>query len=157
MRFSRMFSFCFFLLVASVLSVHAATFMIEIQVSSSEDEMQGYEKNRIRGIESGLMDVLFYDGNIFFNSYKNSSENDSFSSFNDSLSLAKDSGADYFLELLPDESGAKWNLYRVGKPEKIKTSYEDIMQIEKNSSVEKRWMALGAILGQHMLESISNY
>jgi hypothetical protein len=115
------------------------------------------EKTRVVSLESGLMDVLFEEGHIFFNMFtpvgsyypgEMSPEDEK------ALTDAEEFGAAFLLVIRPDEKGAFWKLCRVGEPGNATEGFADYSETDADKSIRDRWISLGSILADSVIPLI---
>ncbi|OQX29656.1 MAG: hypothetical protein B0D92_02465 [Spirochaeta sp. LUC14_002_19_P3] len=142
------------LLLAMAGTAWPSTFFITTHIQVPLTELEQEEKIRVISLETGVMDYLFDNNHIFFNSYNiDSSEEDNLS-FSQMMVYAKEFGADYLVELTPEETGASWSLHGVSNSITAEKFYEDIPETEKNA--RERWIDFGHALGKNLLHTLTD-
>lgn len=140
--------------LSSSLSASSMTLLIDTRDSTPRVEMDINEKTKVVSIETGLMDVLFDKGHIFFNMFTTLTDDSSGQADNDALSYAGEIGAAYLLVLFPEENGASWNLYKVDSSEDKIEGFEDYNQTDSEKKERERWLSLGSNLGESVIVHI---
>jgi len=133
------------------LSAFSLTLLIDTRVEVPREDMEIREKTRVVSLESGIMDVLFEEGHIFFNMYSLQAENNEVQSDAEILKYAKDLGAGFFLILKPDDHGSFWRLSRVDGSGSGVEGFADIDDIDQDGSVRERWIKLGTALAKDVI------
>jgi len=146
----RKTAFLFFFLGTAV-SVSSLTLLIDTRDRVPREEMEIQEKTQVVSLESGIMDVLFEEGHIFFNMYTLQSGADSERSESELLAYAGDLGAAYLLILEPGEGGASWRLSDVKGAGGGGEGFADIDETDQNDSDRERWIELGSLLAEDVI------
>jgi hypothetical protein len=116
--------------------------------------MESPERIRVVSAETGIMDTLFDQGHIFFNTYTSAGELPAGGSDERILDEAAGQGASYLLILKPESTGITWRLYHVPGRLYITEDYADLETIDPGLDPDERWMALGVTLAGVMLGSV---
>ena len=134
------------------------TFIIVLLLPTDKSSLEKKEKQHISAFEDGLMDTLFVNGHVFFNTYGLSRTERKDSSINPVTRLIQETEADYYIEIEPDESGAKWRLFdptTMNSSDSVHSSaYEALSQTISKENTYKRWDSLGKSVGQQVLKRI---
>lgn len=144
------------LLLAMAGTAWPATFFIATYIQVPLVELEQEEKIRLISLETGVMDYLFDNSHIFFNSYSISSNKKDNRSFSQMMVYAKEFGADYLVEITPEETGANWSLHSVHSNITSKKSYEDISKTENGRNERERWITFGHALGESLLNTLAD-
>ncbi len=144
-----------FLLTNSILTVWSESLLIATHTRVPLESINKNEWVTISSMESGIMDTLFDAGHVFFNIYNQPGADGEGMTTEDLISMSGRLDSDYLLELIPDESGTVWNLYRTNNSKQLIENHENISQISDSYNFEKRWYALGQILGRAVTDAIT--
>jgi len=145
------------LFLGASLSASSTTLLIDTRDSLPRSEMEIDEKTRVVSLESGLMDVLFEEGHIFFNMFtpvRDYSPGEMSREDEKALADAGEFGAAFLLVLRPDEKGAYWKLCRVGAPGNPVEGFADYSETDPDKSIRERWISLGNILAYSVIPLI---
>ncbi len=144
-----------FLLTGSVLTVWSESLLIATHIRMPLKSMDRNEMVKVSSMESGIMETLFDDGHVFFNIYNHPKADGESMTTENLISMSGKLDSDYLLELIPDESGTVWNLYRTSNSRRLIENHENISQVDDSYNFEKRWYALGQILGRAVTDAIT--
>ena len=136
------------LFLSSSLSASSLTLLIETKDSMPREEMDIQEKTRVVSLESGVMDVLFEKGHIFFNMFSLKGDDSSSESEMEVLNYAKELGAGFLLVLNPDENGAAWHLLRVDLNSGGGEGFVYLSDTDDDKKPGERWVIMGTMLAE---------
>ena len=140
-----------FLFSGAALAAEANTFLVDIWETAAREDLDEDVRTMHVSLESGVMDALFDQGHVFFNIYTNPESVGGAPVPGSALELADEEGADYLLEIIPDDGGVSWRLYRTSGSVEPDGGYVAIDGIDEELGLEERWMALGAALAGDLL------
>ena len=150
-HFKRISALAFLLVAGITVGAEAHTFLVDTWENADREDLEEEERFNHIALESGMMDVLFDKGHIFFNIYTSFSEMDETPPTGSALKLAGEEGADFLIELVPDENGAAWRLFSTSKMTESDHGYAAIDDIDEEMEEVQRWMSLGGILTGQIL------
>jgi len=139
------------LFLSSSLSAFSLTLLIDTRDRVPREEMEIQDKTRVVSLESGIMDVLFEKGHIFFNMYSLQTEHDTERSDAELLEYAEDLGAGFLLILKPEEQGSFWQLSRVDGSGSGGEGFVDIDDTDSTEGLRERWIDLGTTLANDVI------
>ncbi len=142
------------LFLSSSLSASSLTLLIETKDSMPREEMDIQEKTRVVSLESGVMDVLFEKGHIFFNMFSLKGDKSSFDSELEVLNYAEELGAGFLLVLDPDENGAAWHLLSVNRISDGGEGFVNLSETDTDKKPAERWAIMGTMLGEEVVPFI---
>ena len=142
-------------LLSSSLSASSLTLLIETKDSMPRDEMDIQEKTRVVSLESGVMDVLFEKGHIFFNMFSLKEEDSSSESEMEVLNYAKELGAGYLLVLNPEDNGASWQLMPVDRSSGGGEGFVNLTDTDADKKIGERWTIMGTMLAEALVHLIN--
>lgn len=143
------------MLTIPITLVWSETLMLTTQIHESEGDPPFEEKIRIENLESGVMDVLFDNGHIFFNTYSYTAK-DQNSTKEDNLAIARQTGVDYMVQLIPVTLGVNWFIYPMNRTGTEQENALYLEQVDQTLNNRKKWHALGKVLGQQIVDSIES-
>lgn len=144
-----------FLIVGTAIGAYAHTFFVDTWEEDDRKDLEEEVRFNHIALESGMMDVLFEKGHIFFNIYTSYSGTGGMPLVGSALDLAGEEGADYLIELIPDENGATWRLFSTSGAREPCNGYANIESIDEELEAVRRWMALGSSLAEEILAAAS--
>ncbi len=136
------------LFFSTSLSASSLTLLIETKDSMPRDEMDIEEKTRVVSLESGVMDVLFEKGHIFFNMFSLKSEESS-------INYAEELGAGYLLVLNPVKNGASWQLIPVDRSSGGGEGFVNLSDTDPDKTSAERWAIMGTMLAEALVPLIN--
>jgi len=139
------------LFLSCSLSAFSLTLLIDTRDRVPREEMELQEKTRIVSLESGIMDVLFEEGHIFFNMYTLRDGNNTEGSDGELLEYAEDLGAGFLLILKPEEGGSSWRLTGIDGSGNRGEGFADIDETNPEDSERERWIDLGISLAKEVI------
>lgn len=142
------------LFFSSSLSASSLTLLVETKDSKPREEMDIQEKIRVVSLESGVMDVLFEKGHIFFNMFSLKGDESSSDSDMEVLNYAEKLGAGFLLVLNPDENGAAWHLLSVNRSSDGMRGFVNLSETDADKKPAERWVILGTMLGEEVVPFI---
>ena len=138
---------------AAASGASAHTFLVDTWEMADRADLEEEARFCRLALESGMMDVLFEEGHIFFNIYSSPSATGTMPVSGSALALAGEEGADYLIELVPDDDGASWKVYGIsGMLES--GGYVSIDGMDEELETVERWMALGNALASDVLSAV---
>ena len=141
------------LLVCAGASAH--TILIDTWETDLPENMDLETRKRVVSAETGIMDLLFEEGHIFFNTYSVPGEDGAVPDFGDSVDLAGRIGAEYLIRLDPTEDGVAWKLYEVRGSRILNEGYRSIEDMDPNLKTIERWTELGLVIARVLIGELS--
>jgi hypothetical protein len=136
------------------LAADALTFFVDTWEFKAPDDTDEEAIARHIFLESGVMDVFFDEGHIFFNIYSSSQTEEGLPESGSALDLASQEGADFLVELMTDENGASWTLFDTDDSAEAGRGRLDLEETDATLDPEQRWMALGNALASEILTAV---
>ncbi len=134
--------------------LQASNILIDTWETDSLENMDMETRKRVVSAETGIMDTLFDEGHIFFNTYSVPAEDRTLPSFSDSLKLAVEIGAEYLVRLDPDETGLGWKVIEIEGQTTRREGYLSIQDVDSSLSTVERWTLLGLNAGKDILAAV---
>lgn len=137
------------------MAASAHTILIDTWETDLPENMDLESRTRVVSAETGIMDLLFDEGHIFFNTYSVPTEGGVMPDFSVSVDLAGRIGAEYLIRLDPTEQGVAWKLYEVRDVSLLNEGYQSIDEVDSTLKSIERWTELGLIIARVMIGEMS--
>ena len=147
------------LVILTVLFLPAAaaahTILIDTWETDLPENLDLEARKRVVSAETGIMDTLFDEGHIFFNTYSIPGEGGTEPDFTLSVDLAGSIGAEYLIRLDPSEDGVAWELYELRGVTILNEGFHAIDDVDPGLKTIERWTELGLRIARLLIVELS--